>query len=229
MIKIPGRLLALAACLWFGGGSLAAQAQTAVPVPGGGSYASDVPPANLNDGYDGPPVGVVLSDYDTLFLDPSLKTKPIPTNQWWTDLITGQKSRQDPATGKTVWFQQPFDPRLWLYPGTVQFQPTGMTLFTPSLGCLAASLPRTSLPDSSTSGRTSLWTGSSRPILEPAMSCSATSPALPIPPDGLRPATSPGLHRSPAATGPAKDRPSPASSGMPASTLIAERMEHRVP
>jgi len=131
MIKTPGRLLALAACLWFGGGSLAAQAQTAVPVPGGGSYASDVPPANLNDGYDGPPVGVVLSDYDTLFLDPSLKTKPIPTNQWWTDLITGQKSRQDPATGKTVWFQQPFDPRLWLYPGTVQFQPTGMTLFYP--------------------------------------------------------------------------------------------------
>ncbi len=122
-------LFALIASLLMG--TVTAYAQTAVPVPGGGSYASDVPPANLTDGYDGPPVGVVLSDYDTLFLDPSLKTRPIPTNQWWTDLIVGQKSRQDPATGQTVWYQQPFDPKLWLYPGTVQFQPTGMTLYYP--------------------------------------------------------------------------------------------------
>ena len=39
-------------------------AQKAVPVPGGGSYAADVPAANLTDGWAGASVGATLALYN---------------------------------------------------------------------------------------------------------------------------------------------------------------------
>ena len=92
-------------------------AQVAVPVFGGGSYASDVPAANFGDGWAGPPVGTVLADFNTLFLDPAKMTGPIPTNRWWTNLIVNS---------------QPFSSNLWLYPGMVHFTAGGMTIYEPN-------------------------------------------------------------------------------------------------
>ena len=111
-----GLRLALAASVLLTAGAKL-NAQTVVPVSGGGSYASAVPYANFGDGWAGPPVGTVLTDYNSLFLDPAKKNGPIPTNRWWTNLLVNK---------------QPFSSNLWLYPGTVHFTPGGMTLYFPN-------------------------------------------------------------------------------------------------
>ena len=114
--------------------------QTQVPT-GSGSYASTVPTTHLaDDGYYAPTPQTMINEYATLFISPSLKTKPIPTNHWWTDLLIGQ--RQNNGT----WLQQQFDGngnagQLWAYPGVVQPAQTGKTLFFPN-----SWIPNTSTP-----------------------------------------------------------------------------------
>lgn len=108
----------------------AALAQTAIPI-GDGSFASTVPASRLNDdGWFGPTPQTMLNQYATLFIDPSLKNRAIPTNQWWTDILIGQRG------GNFNWYQQQFDGagdagQLWVYPGVVQPSRQGMNLYFP--------------------------------------------------------------------------------------------------
>lgn len=53
---------------------------------GSGSYAP-APPSNINDSAD---VQQTLNQH--LYIDPSQAGKPVPTNQWWTDLIVSKYS-----------------------------------------------------------------------------------------------------------------------------------------
>ncbi len=96
--------------------ALPGAAQNAVPVPGGGSYADNVPAANLTDGWAGPSVGTTLGLYANLNLAPAKKNGPIPTNRWWTNLLVSKN----------------FDSNLWLYPGITHFTAGGMTLYFPN-------------------------------------------------------------------------------------------------
>jgi len=109
--------------------------QSAVPV-GHGSYASSVPTIRLNDdGYFAPTPGTIINEFATLYLDPSLKSRAVPTNQWWTDLMIGQRSRAV-AGAPADWFQQQMDGAgnagvLHALPGAVQPTRRGMNLFFP--------------------------------------------------------------------------------------------------
>src|SRR3569833_1252456 len=96
---------------------------------GSGSIASSVPSVmNDNDSYYAPTPANMESFYSTLNIDPSLKTKAIPTNKWWTWLATGYYKDNGGA-----WHQgSPYNSQLWAYPGMVAPQTYGMDVFFPN-------------------------------------------------------------------------------------------------
>lgn len=72
----------------------------------------------------------MIIDYAGLLMSPNLKSKPTPTNRWWTDSLIVQRQNNG------AWVQQQFDGngnagQLWAYPWVVQPAQTGKTLLFP--------------------------------------------------------------------------------------------------
>lgn len=112
-------------------GPKVASAQTAIAA-GSGSYASALPTSGApgDSTYYGPDIAQLESLYNTLYIAPSLKSQAIPTNKWWTDLMTSFRSTT--TNGVTTFIQSPFGDNLWVFPEMVSPTPSGMTLFYPS-------------------------------------------------------------------------------------------------
>ncbi len=92
-------------------GTAAPEPPKVVPV-GAGSYA-EFPPPGAGGGRDKDPVAEMQTR--PLFIDESQNNKPVPTNQWWTDLIV-----------------HPFGGRLWAHPLVVQARPEGCDIYYPT-------------------------------------------------------------------------------------------------
>jgi len=124
LCSIMGGALAALSCM----GPPAAQAQTSVAA-GAGSYASSISPgAPGDDGYYGPSVTNMLNYYNSsLYIAPSLKSRAIPTNQWWTDLLFSTRNQ-----GGGTWIQQPLTSSLWVFPQIVAPTAAGMWIFAPA-------------------------------------------------------------------------------------------------
>ena len=78
--------------------------QQIIPVGGSGSYA-EYPPAHEN-------VDAFLNR--ELYIHPSRSGDPVPTNDWWTDLIFSQ-----------------FSGNMWAYPLTIQASADGVDVYYP--------------------------------------------------------------------------------------------------
>ena len=46
-----------------------------------------------------------------------MQGKPIPTNQWWTDLLVATRSYLPAGAQEYVFQQDPYGGNLWFYPG----------------------------------------------------------------------------------------------------------------
>lgn len=131
--RFPTRMLAvLCLSLPF------AAAQVPVPV-GAGSYASEVPVSEyFEDAYYGlpaaqvEPVSAEPAIFNTLHLDPSLAGKPLPTNQWWTDLLIANRSGLPAGSDHYNLQQDPYGGTLWFYPGAIDPQSYGLDVFFPN-------------------------------------------------------------------------------------------------
>lgn len=90
--------------------TLSAVGQSPVPI-GKGSYAATPPPQA-----DEKRKGDLAANMDAwpLAIDPSAADLPVPTNQWWTNLIT-----------------RPFTGTVWPYPLAVRPEPAGVRVFFP--------------------------------------------------------------------------------------------------
>lgn len=104
-----GRMPFLASLL-FASASLAQQEPVPVPFGPAGSYASFPSPSEDAPGHD---VSGVLDR--TLYIDPSQAGKPVPTNEWWTDLIISRYAGD-----------------LWARPFTVSANATGVKISYPT-------------------------------------------------------------------------------------------------
>jgi endoglucanase Acf2/fibronectin type 3 domain-containing protein len=128
--KLLFSLLALGTLAVPLGWATPAIAQTAISA-GSGSYASSLPTSGVpgDDGFYGPSISNMLGYYNnnTLYISPSLKTKAIPTNKWWTDLIFSVRNQ-----GGSSWVQQPLTSSLWVYPQIVAPTASGMWMFYPA-------------------------------------------------------------------------------------------------
>ncbi|MES2921281.1 MAG: glycosyl hydrolase [Verrucomicrobiota bacterium] len=133
----PGRALAvLCVSLPLAADPLAAQ--VAVPV-GAGSYASAVPVSeHFEDSYYGlpaaqvEPVSATPAIFSTLHLDPLLAGKALPTNQWWTDLLIGNRSSLPTGSDRYNLQQDAFGGTLWFYPGAIDPQSYGLDVYFPN-------------------------------------------------------------------------------------------------
>ena len=99
---------------------------------GAGSYASYVPPANqFAGGYFSPAAQQVVDLRAPLHLAPGITNRPLPSNQWWTDLLVGDRSFQPQGGGRRVMRQDPYGGMLWAYPAVVAPNATGFNLHFP--------------------------------------------------------------------------------------------------
>lgn len=121
-----------AACAWLLCSLLITNAQTAIQV-GAGSYASSIPPADqwIGGFYSMSPQQVV-TQYPNLHLDPALTNRPIPSNQWWTDLLVADRSYQPQGGGPRVMQQDPYGGQLWAYPVLLAPNASGFNLYYPN-------------------------------------------------------------------------------------------------
>ncbi len=85
-------------------------AQSPVPI-GKGSYAAS-PPSEADEKRKGDKAASM--DAWPIAIDPSVADLPVPTNQWWTNLIT-----------------RPFTGTVWPYPLAVRPEPSGVRVFFP--------------------------------------------------------------------------------------------------
>lgn len=107
-------------------------AQTAVPV-GGGSYASSIPAAyQFAGGFFSMTAQQVVTNYGNLHVDPALTNRPLPTSQWWTDLLLGDRSYQPAANVPRVLAQDAFGGQLWANPLVVDPESFGLNLYFPN-------------------------------------------------------------------------------------------------
>ena len=109
----------------------AAHGQTQTPVAeGAGSYANTLPMSGApGDGtYYGPSFSQLETLYSTLYLDPSLKSAAIPTNHWWTDLLTSFRAGSTSGT----FVQTPFSDTLWVFPYAFAPTSSGMQIYYPT-------------------------------------------------------------------------------------------------
>lgn len=128
MMKCSSKLLVAA----LGLVALRAVAQTAVPV-GSGSYASAIPAAyQFTGGFFSMTAQQVVTNYANLKIDPALTNRPIPTSQWWTDLLVGDRSYQPGANLPRVLQQDAFGGQLWAYPLMADAESTGLNLYFPN-------------------------------------------------------------------------------------------------
>lgn len=112
--------------------NLPAGAQTAVPV-GSGSYASSIPaPYQFSGGFFSMTAQQVVTNYANLKIDPALTNRPMPTSQWWTDLLVGDRSYQPAANMPRVLQQDAFGGQLWAYPFMADPESFGMNLYFPN-------------------------------------------------------------------------------------------------
>ena len=121
-----------AAIAWLFCSIPVATAQTAIQV-GAGSYASSIPPADqwIGGFYSMSPQQVV-AQYNDLHLDPALTNRPIPSNQWWTDLLVADRSYQPQGGGPRVIQQNPYGGQLWAYPVLLAPNSAGFNLYYPN-------------------------------------------------------------------------------------------------
>src|SRR5277367_5140889 len=104
-------------------------AQTAVAV-GSGSYASAVPTADLEtDSYYGLPADQVISFYNLLHMDPSLQSRPIPTNHWWTDMLFANRSSLPMGASEYTIQQDPYGGQMWVIPSMLKPQSYGLDVY----------------------------------------------------------------------------------------------------
>ena len=110
-------------------------AQSVVSV-GAGSYASSVPLAcGTTDSYYGLPANQVTGSnafYGLLHMDPSLQGRPIPTNQWWSDLLIGNRSYLPQGTSQYILQQDAYGGNMWILPGLLNPQSYGLDLYFPN-------------------------------------------------------------------------------------------------
>ena len=113
-------------------------AQTPVPL-GEGSYASEVPASEHDSGsYFGLPAVQVEpltaepALFSTLHLDPALADRPIPTNQWWTDLLAANRSYLPNNASLHVMQQDKFGGNQWAYPGMAAPRSYGLDVYFPN-------------------------------------------------------------------------------------------------
>ena len=133
----PFRVLAVL-CGSLSFAALPLSGQVAVPV-GAGSYASEVPTSEyFEDAYYGlpaaqvEPVSVEPAIFSTLHLDPSLAGKPLPTNQWWTDLLIANRSNLPAGNDHYTLQQDAYGGTLWFYPGAIDPQSYGLDVHFPN-------------------------------------------------------------------------------------------------
>ena len=120
----------LAALVLFASGL--APAQVAVPV-GAGSYAASIPPSDqFLGGYYSLTAQQVVNQFPNLHLAPALANRPVPSNQWWTDLLVADRSYQPSGGGPRVLQQDPFGGQLWSYPLMLAPNASGFNLYFPN-------------------------------------------------------------------------------------------------
>jgi hypothetical protein len=109
--------------------AVAATAQTPVSV-GSGSYASTVPMSGApGDGtYYGPSFSQLETLYNSLYISPALKANAIPTNHWYTDMITSFRSGSTSGT----FVQTPFSDTIWTFPYALNPTSSGMLIYYPT-------------------------------------------------------------------------------------------------
>ena len=127
-----------ALCVSLPFAALPLAAQVAVPV-GAGSYADSVPADQyFQDAYYGLPAAQVEpfsaepAIFSTLHLDPSLAGKPLPTNQWWTDLLIANRSNLPAGSDHYTLQQDAYGGTMWFYPGALDPQSYGLDLYFPN-------------------------------------------------------------------------------------------------
>ncbi|MGN6556164.1 MAG: hypothetical protein ACTHLW_20840 [Verrucomicrobiota bacterium] len=111
------------------------EAQVAVPV-GGGSYASSLPPSvQWQGGYYSMTPQQVVTQYSVLHLAATATNRPLPSNQWWTDLLVGDRSYQAAANTPRTIVQDAFGGQLWAYPSMINPESFGLISIFPIPGC----------------------------------------------------------------------------------------------
>ena len=111
---------------------LLAQAQVAVPV-GAGSYATSIPATDqFLGGYYSMTAQQVVNQFTNLHLASSITNRPIPSNQWWTDLLVADRSYEPTNGGPRVIQQDPYGGQLWAYPVMLAPNSTGFNLYFPN-------------------------------------------------------------------------------------------------
>lgn len=83
----------------------------------------------------------VVTQYANLHLAASTTNRPIPSNQWWTDLLVGDRSYQPAANTPRTIVQDAFGGQLWAYPGMVDPEAFGFNLYFPNAWTPAGSDP----------------------------------------------------------------------------------------
>jgi endoglucanase Acf2 len=112
--------------------SLPGRAQVAVQV-GAGAYAAGIPGSDqYSGGYYSMSPQQVVDNYTNLHLSGAVTNRPIPSNQWWTDLLVGDRSYQPSAGAVRVFQQNAYGGQLWAYPAMVVPGATGFSLFFPN-------------------------------------------------------------------------------------------------
>ncbi len=75
----------------------------------------------------------VVTQFALLHLDPSQTNRPIPSNQWWTDLLVGDRSYQAPGNTARTIVQDAYGGQLWTYPTMVDPEAFGFNLYYPNV------------------------------------------------------------------------------------------------
>ena len=108
------------------------QAQVAVPV-GSGSYATSIPATDqFLGGYYSMTAQQVVNQFTNLHLASSITNRPIPSNQWWTDLLVADRSYEPTNGGPRVIQQDPYGGQLWAYPVMLAPNSAGFNLYFPN-------------------------------------------------------------------------------------------------
>ena len=128
-MKLPSSLLFLLALVVA---VVVSPAQTLVPV-GAGGYADGIPVADqFPGGYYSMTAQQVVNDFTNLHLASSATNRPIPSNQWWTDTLVGDRSYQPSGGGPRVIQQDAFGGQLWAYPFMLAPNSSGFNLYLPN-------------------------------------------------------------------------------------------------
>ena len=130
-LLVPLRFLFFFALVAIYFAPLMATAQTAVPV-GAGAYASSIPPVDqFLGGYYSMTAQQVVTQFVNLHLSAPRAYPPLPSNQWWTDVLVADRSYQTTNGGPRIIQQDPYGGQLWSYPVMLAPNSAGFNLYFP--------------------------------------------------------------------------------------------------